>query len=120
MKLKEISNVEGQYIFYCPGCKKHHSVWVKPSANSNGAAWTWNGSKEVPTFSPSILVNYRHWTPPVTSENYTEYKLKPWPQTQVDAICHSFVTDGKIQFLNDCTHSLAGKTVELPEIDSVL
>ena len=32
-------------------------------------------------------------------------------------ICHSFVTDGKIQFLSDCTHGLAGQTVELSEID---
>jgi hypothetical protein len=31
-------------------------------------------------------------------------------------ICHSFITDGKIQFLSDCTHSFAGKTVELPEL----
>jgi hypothetical protein len=31
--------------------------------------------------------------------------------------CHSFVTDGKIQFLPDCYHSLKGQTVELPEWD---
>lgn len=29
--------------------------------------------------------------------------------------CHSFVTDGRIQFLGDCTHSLAGQTVDLPD-----
>jgi hypothetical protein len=29
--------------------------------------------------------------------------------------CHSFVTNGKIQFLADCTHKLAGQTVELPD-----
>lgn len=28
-------------------------------------------------------------------------------------ICHSFVRNGKIEFLSDCTHELAGKTVEL-------
>jgi hypothetical protein len=33
------------------------------------------------------------------------------------SICHSFVTDGRIQFLNDCTHSLAGQTVDLPDFD---
>lgn len=31
-------------------------------------------------------------------------------------VCHSFVTDGRIQFLSDCTHSLAGQTVDLPEM----
>jgi len=30
------------------------------------------------------------------------------------SICHSFVTDGQIQFLGDCTHKLAGRTVPLP------
>ena len=28
--------------------------------------------------------------------------------------CHSFVTDGRIQFLTDSTHTLAGQTVPLP------
>ncbi len=29
--------------------------------------------------------------------------------------CHSFIEKGKIRFLPDCTHSLAGQTVDLPE-----
>lgn len=29
-------------------------------------------------------------------------------------ICHSFVADGKIRFLGDCTHHLNKTTVELP------
>lgn len=28
-------------------------------------------------------------------------------------VCHSFVFDGEIRFLGDCTHALAGKTVPL-------
>ena len=34
-------------------------------------------------------------------------------------VCHSFVTDGRIQFLGDCTHDLAGHTVELPDLAAV-
>ncbi len=30
------------------------------------------------------------------------------------AVCHTFVTDGRIQFLGDCTHVMAGQTVDLP------
>jgi hypothetical protein len=30
-------------------------------------------------------------------------------------VCHSFVRDGQIQFLGDCTHALKGQTVERPE-----
>jgi len=32
------------------------------------------------------------------------------------SVCHSYVTDGRIQFLADCTHALAGLTVDLPEL----
>ncbi|MHC8396108.1 hypothetical protein ACYZT8_21075 [Pseudomonas sp. LB3P93] len=32
-----------------------------------------------------------------------------------DCVCHSFVIDGCIQFLGDCTHELASQTVDLPE-----
>jgi hypothetical protein len=32
-------------------------------------------------------------------------------------ICHLFVTGGMIEYLPDCTHSLVGQTVELPEQD---
>lgn len=39
----------------------------------------------------------------------------PWEQTKVEKVCHSFVTDGRIQFLADCTHDLAGLTVDLPD-----
>lgn len=28
-------------------------------------------------------------------------------------VCHSFVRNGTIQYLNDCTHNLAGKTVDM-------
>lgn len=31
--------------------------------------------------------------------------------------CHSFIEGGRIRFLSDCSHALAGQTVELPEID---
>lgn len=35
-------------------------------------------------------------------------------------ICHSFIKDGKIQYLSDCYHSLKGQTVELPDIDIMI
>jgi hypothetical protein len=39
----------------------------------------------------------------------------PWGEKQEQRVCHSFVTDGRIQFLSDCTHELAGQTVDLPD-----
>lgn len=75
------------YVFHCPGCGYGHHAAVP--------RWSWNGSFEAPTFKPSLLVNSHD------------------PASR----CHSFVTDGKIQFLSDCFHSLAGKTVDIPDWD---
>lgn len=46
--------------------------------------------------------------------NYEERYGKASPFKCVQ--CHSFVTDGKIQFLSDCSHAKAGMTIDLPEI----
>jgi hypothetical protein len=89
----------GSILFECPGCGCLHAVSVdKP--NGMGAIWSWNGSYDKPTFTPSILV----------TANYTDPK-------RMDDICHSYVTEGRIQFLSDSTHNLAGQTVDLPDWD---
>jgi len=80
--------------FYCGGCKTHHRI---PVTGRN--KWEWNGSVEAPTLKPSIKVSYEF------GEGHVATK-----------ICHSFVTDGKIQYLGDCTHELAGQTVPLEEL----
>jgi hypothetical protein len=36
-------------------------------------------------------------------------------QQEVPQVCHSFVTDGRIQYLSDCTHAMAGQTKELAD-----
>lgn len=54
-----------------------------------------------------------------SSECYCNWNER-FPDDPIDwkcQVCHSFVTDGKIQFLGDCTHNLVGQIVELPEID---
>jgi len=82
--------------FWCPACNMHHTPRVRQGAAQGddiSGNWTWNGSEEKPTFSPSILV---------------------WGGNP-DIRCHSFVENGMIRFLTDCGHSLAGQTVPLPE-----
>ena len=64
----------------------------------------------------------------VTVTEAGEADMKAWAKSgypkreesfdHIDTVCHSFVTDGRIQFLGDCTHSLAGQTVDLPEFPS--
>lgn len=80
------------------GIKVHHPNDTQYAFRCHGCGyahvinntWGWNGSDESPTFTPSILC-------------------------QGEKRCHSFVTDGKIRFLSDCDHELAGQTVELPD-----
>lgn len=110
---KKLRRLEGgQVAFWCPGCDCMHAPGVAPPASP---IWGFNGNWDAPTFTPSVLVRSRQWTPPVTFDNLAEYKRAPWPQVEKEAVCHSFVTDGHIQFLGDCTHALAGQTVPLPD-----
>lgn len=93
MKFHDMGNQDGERFvaFHCPGCEGGHGVPV-----TGPRAWSWNGSLESPTLKPSIKVTGGGDNP---------------------SVCHSFVTDGKIQFLADCTHKLAGQTVEIPDFD---
>lgn len=37
------------------------------------------------------------------------------PKDWQDEVCHSFVRNGVIEFLSDCTHALKGQHVPLPD-----
>lgn len=79
----------GYYIFRCRGCQGLHVY---------GPGWIFNGNLEAPTFMPSLLNTW----------DFGELKQKK--------ICHLFVKDGQIEYLSDCTHSLAGKTVSMIDV----
>jgi len=84
------------WLFDCPGCGIGHAPYTKNTPG--GPTWTFNGDVERPTFAPSLLVRWqRNGREPV--------------------VCHSFVRAGRIEFLGDCTHALAGQTIELAEIE---
>lgn len=89
MKLQPLSSKGEPYghLFECPGCGEPHRV---------PPTWTFNGDLERPTFSPSILVRWGSDDP---------------------RRCHSFIREGRIEFCADSTHPLAGKTVDLLEIE---
>jgi hypothetical protein len=110
--------VDGGLTFWCPGCDEAHQVKVGDGA---GPRWGWNGNAERPTFTPSVLVTSGHhcrgfqpgdscWC----TFNAEEVARGQPPSRYRCGVCHSFVTDGRIQFLGDCTHELAGQTVDLP------
>lgn len=76
---------EGEYAITCLACGCGHML----------KNWKFNGDLENPTFSPSLLVT-----------GYLNEK-------QPNGVCHSYITDGNIQYLSDSTHEYAGKTVRL-------
>ena len=114
-KLRDVED-RHQYNFWCPGCGHYHpyrtgwtesdraaqEAWYKkwkPGKPVQFPTWTWNGSYEAPTFNPSLLIE---------CEGDVEYGGNIPP-----SVCHLYVTDGKIHYLNDCTHALKGQTVEM-------
>jgi hypothetical protein len=117
--LKELIN--GQLNFECPGCKMQHGVWVDPSLP--GPRWAWNGSLTLPTFSPSILVSWNSMTDEGREkieafyQQHKRYATREEIPCDKKNICHSYVTNGMIEFLDDCTHELAGETVPLPVLE---
>lgn len=83
------------HVWLClPGPWPYRRLPVITHGTRRGTpCWTWNGDTERPTLKPSIL-------------------------TRTDqGVCHSFITDGRVQYLPDCTHELAGKTMDLLEVD---
>lgn len=91
----KLRSVEDGIGFWCPGCD---SVHVMRTKGDKHPVWQWGGNAEAPTLSPSLLVTYQD----LSGEGAHER-------------CHSFIKAGQIEFLGDCTHALAGKTVPIPD-----
>jgi len=104
-----------QLCFWCPGCSEAHRVTVTGSSSR----WGWNQSLDRPTLNPSIKVTSGHYAPEWKQGRgcWCIYNREhpDDPSGFECGCCHSFVKDGRIQFLPDCTHALAGKTVDLPD-----
>jgi hypothetical protein len=115
---KKLRSLQGNRLgFMCPGCKELHQVTVLPAIGPRGAetstphpVWGYNGNPDAPTFTPSIMV---WWSEPSDIDDEFDD-----PSKDRQCRCHSFVTDGRIQFLSDCTHALAGQTVDLPDLEA--
>lgn len=107
-KIKRYTTDDGGYHgelgFMCPGCKCIHFIHDKESIGYPNVCWTFNGDFDKPTIRASVLTRCFMWNS-ATGKHDLETER-----------CHSYITDGMIEFLPDCQHSLAGQTVELPEI----
>lgn len=96
-------------VFFCPGCNDTHRIKVQGQG-----AWSFNFNAAKPTFAPSLLMTSGHYVPGngCWCKYNAEHPDKPAPFQCFR--CHSFVNNGPIQFLRDCTHALVGQTVPLP------
>jgi hypothetical protein len=117
MKAQPLTLRNGEYI-ECPASRalyirlmfpvefaplRERILAVQTSGKQDGTPnWTWNGSIDAPTLQPSILTKWQAG----------DGNGNPGP----DIVCHSFVNDGMVEFLSDCTHNLAGQSLELMEV----
>ena len=62
---------------------------IQHGTRAGTGCWTWNGRTDAPTLRPSVLTTGRQYR------------------------CHTWITDGQAQFLDDCSHELRGTTVDL-------
>jgi hypothetical protein len=95
---------EGRVSFMCPGCREVHQIRVEGEGRPR---WGFNGDHDRPTVQ-CVNDEKGEWT----GEWVYGGDGKPLPSVR-----HSFVTDGQIQFLGDCTHELANQTVPLKPFD---
>jgi len=104
-------------IYWCQGCNDWHTIRTK-----GATAWGWNGDVDRPTFTPSVLVTSGHLVPRYDGGgcwcdfNAEEVSKGNEPSRFKCQRCHTFITDGRVQFLSDCTHELAGQTLDLPDL----
>ncbi len=112
-QIRHLSNPKGTdynaLMFWCPGCEYDFEGEMQGGAHmlpitdpgDSRPHWAFTGTVESPTLSPSILSNV------------------PFRRVRGETsslVCHSFMKDGALQFLGDCTHPLANQTVPLPPL----
>lgn len=98
---------DGSLLWWCVACSRAHGG--PPSR------WAFNGDEENPTFTPSFLVRSGHYIPGHTGDCWCTWNAAhpEDPSGFACRVCHTFVRDGKIQYLGDCTHAYAGKTIDM-------
>ena len=108
--IEEVTHV----LLYTPGPIHNRMLPVILKGKRAGTGcWTWNGDTEKPTLKPSILTRTKRQ---LTEDEYQ--RVMAGEKIEVDdVVCHSFVNDGQVKFLGDCTHEFAGQTMYFLEIE---
>lgn len=117
MKLREEPQGEGKrHTFWCPGCSDTHSFTC---GVSGAPSWQYDGNADRPTIAPSLLTRCGHYAGrhQAGDECWCTYEARYGKKPPFACYsCHLFLRDGRLEFLGDCTHALAGQTVDLPDM----
>lgn len=87
---------------WCPACEELHALSCE-KAPPNGQLFVWDGEINFPTFWPAMRIQIGP---------FTRRDRKP------DWVCHYFLRQGILTYLNDCTHPLVGEKrglIPIPE-----
>lgn len=108
--LREVIHGEITYpslMFVCPGCAEFGNTatglhMLPVNTDKKKPSWTWDGNLIIPTVNPSILTRWK-------GKNEDKSKV-------VELTCHSYLHVGIFEYLDDCTHSLKGQKIEIPDL----
>lgn len=97
-----LRSTEDGVAHYCIACRGMHGFSIK-YPNYLSQRWTWNNNIVAPTFFPSMHIVVRDPKDPKFLQS-----------------CHYWLRAGRIEFLKDCTHAMAGVTISLPALPEFL
>lgn len=83
--IKQHPNDPSVFMFWDIAMQEPNAFYIR-----GDRGWSWNGDEEKPTVTPSILLT-----------KHNGYRN------------HLYIREGKIQYLSDCTHAMAGQTVDM-------
>lgn len=117
-KVAYYDNDQDYIWWHCEGCGHRHMIPIRHGKHEGAPTpWGFNSNLEKPTITPSVLNRWGKYADPTFEEPIQEpNEMTMDPNFSWSGICHIFITDGMVQFLSDCTHKMAGKTIPLPDI----
>lgn len=81
---------------WCPACKCFHAFTLYPLRAAH-TQWLFNNNLVEPSFQP-------------------DNRIRIEDEKEGDYVCHYRLHEGRIEYLEDCTHAMRGKNIMLPDI----
>lgn len=134
MKAKPVKLVQGEGYVHYVQCSIEEATHVSinipgpngvitlpiigRSTREGTGGWNWNGSVDSPTLNPSVLTINGHFMADHSGRCWCDYNREhPDDQKVFECFrCHTWITDGKAQFLEDCSHQYRGQTLDLLDV----